>query len=395
MKLNDYMKLFLKNFFNNKINIVLVIFLTLLSSVMFFCFSYYDGVKQVWNKWFKNSYDFDLAYITYDNDVVSQKELINKLRENSHILDVFLYDGLLGYGVIDEFSASDMNGHVSLMGTISGNKSILYGDDLNDNDIMEMICPSNFFPDTIYVNDSYNVNKIIDLKDRIGEDINMKYLNKYDVSMKLVGVFDSSYDYSEPNICYVSHSTLKRLNNLYQSELSVDSMPIYIQLDDISNINNIKKYIGSSAVVQMKKIKTDVIDRVINLTSGFVVIAIIGIFFLSYLFYLRKINSQYKQIGIMKIVGYKNNIIKSLFYLEVVLVAVVSNFLGYVVANVALNKYVDLFLYSDPQLSIMDVSISWISVIVIFMLMCCVLFISVTIALRKINNFDIRDVVYE
>lgn len=395
MKLNNFVKLFFKNFFVNKINIVMVIFFTLLSSIMFFCFSYYKGVKNVWNEWLSNSYDFDLAYILYDDDVILRNDLINNIKGNSHVLDVFLYDEFIGYVKMNEFYNSDISGDVSLIGTISGNKNILYGSDLDDNKVMEMICPSNFFPDSIYVNDSFDINSIIDLKDRIGEDIKMRYLDMYDLSMKLVGVFDSSYDYSEPNVCYVSHLTLKKLNNLYQSKLNVDSMPIYIQLDDISNIDIIKDYDGVMDVVQMKKIKTGVIDKVINVTSAVVIIIVVVMFFLSYISYLRKINIQYKQIGIMRIVGYENRIIKSLFYFESILVGIISSFIGYIISYFVLNKFVEIFLYSDPQLSIMNLSISCVSIFITVILTCFVLICSVIMALKRINFLDIRDVIYE
>lgn len=395
MKLNNYLKVFINYFTKNKINICLVGLFTILISVIFFCISYYNGVKNLWDKWINNSYDFNLSYIVSDDEIVSKKDLLNKIKNNPHVRDSFLYDSFLGSAVIEEFSNSNMSGEISIMGTIIGNKKMLYGREFNEKNTMEIICPSNFFPDSIYVNNSYNSKETIDLKKYLDKPIKIKYLGEYDITMKLVGIIDSTYDYSEPNICYVSHSTLKKLNNLYQPNLNIDAMPIYLQLDDISNIDDIKKYDGVMDVVQVKKIKTEVVDRVINIISVSIFITIIAMFSLSYLIYTRKINNQYKQIGIMKIVGYKTKIIKSIYYLEILIISLVSVIMSYFIVPFISNKFIEIFLYSDPQFSNMNLSVSPYSFLITLILTNIILFLSTTIALKKIDKFEVRDVIYE
>ncbi len=395
MKLNNYLKVFINYFTKNKINICLVGLFTILISVIFFCISYYNGVKNLWDKWINNSYDFNLSYIVSDDEIVSKKDLLNKIKNNPHVRDSFLYDSFLGSAVIEEFSNSNMSGEISIMGTIIGNKKMLYGREFNEKNTMEIICPSNFFPDSIYVNNSYNSKETIDLKKYLDKTIKIKYLGEYDITMKLVGIIDSTYDYSEPNICYVSHSTLKKLNNLYQPNLNIDAMPIYLQLDDISNIDDIKKYDGVMDVVQVKKIKTEVVDRVINIISVSIFITIIAMFSLSYLIYTRKINNQYKQIGIMKIVGYKTKIIKSIYYLEILIISLVSVIMSYFIVPFISNKFIEIFLYSDPQFSNMNLSVSPYSFLITLILTNIILFLSTTIALKKIDKFEVRDVIYE
>lgn len=395
MKLNNYLKVFNIYFFKNKINICLIGLFTILISIIFFCISYYNGVKNLWDKWINNSYDFSLSYIVFDDEIISQKVLLNKIKNNPHVRDIFLYDSFFGSAVIEEFSNSNMSGEISIMGTIIGNKKMLYGREFNEKNTMEIICPSNFFPDSIYVNNSYNSKETIDLKKYLDKTIKIKYLGEYDITMKLVGIIDSTYDYSEPNICYVSHSTLKKLNNLYQPNLNIDAMPIYLQLDDISSIDDIKKYDGVMDVVQVKKIKNDVVDRVINIISVTIFITIIVMFSLSYLIYTRKINNQYKQIGIMKIVGYKTKIIKSIYYLEILIISLVSVIMSYFIVPFISNKFIEIFLYSDPQFSNMNLSVSPYSFLITLILTNIILFFSTTIALKKIDKFEVRDVIYE
>lgn len=395
MRLNNYLKVFNIYFLKNKINICLIGLFTILISIIFFCISYYNGVKNLWDKWINNSYDFSLSYIVFDDEIISQKDLLNKIKNNPHVRDIFLYDSFFGSAIIEEFSSSNISGEISIMGTIVGNKKILYGREFSEKNIMEIICPSNFFPDSIYVNNSYNLKKTIDLKNYLDKPIKMKYLWEYDITMKLVGIIDSTFDYSEPNICYVSHSTLKKLNNLYQQDLNVDAMPIYLQLDDISSIDDIKKYDGVMDVVQVKKIKTDVVDRIINIICVTIFITIIAMFSLSYLIYTRKIKNQYKQIGIMKIVGYKTKIIKSIYYLEILIISLVSVMASYFIVSYLSSKFVDVFLYSDPQFSNMNLFISPYSILITIILTNIILYFSTSIALKKIDNFEVRDVIYE
>lgn len=95
MKFNTYLKVFNIYFFKNKINICLIGLFTILISIIFFCISYYNGVKNLWDKWINNSYDFSLSYIVFDDEIISQKVLLNKIKNNPHVRDIFLYDSFL------------------------------------------------------------------------------------------------------------------------------------------------------------------------------------------------------------------------------------------------------------------------------------------------------------
>ncbi len=394
MSVSKYLKLLFKQIIN-KNNIILVILYIILSSIIIFCLSYFNGIQSLWDKWLNNSYDFDLAYVLSDTNIITQEELLKKLQANPNVLDTFLYDEFLGSAIINDFKSSTMSGEISLMGTINGNKKILYGRDFKEDGAMEMICPSNFFPDSIYVNQSYNFNRTIDLRNYIDKSLDVRYISEYKVPMVIVGIFDATYDLSEPNVCYVSHLTLKRLNDRYQSNLDNEVMPIYIQLNDHTNIDSIKNIEGVFDVVLVKQIKEDVINNVIKICGVAIVISVIIIFCLSYFIYKRKLINQYKYIGLMKIVGYNNRLIKSLFYMESLLISFMSIILGYLIIIIVSPKFSETFLYSDPQLALMNISISITTIVIAFILILMILGLAVTIILKKIDKMEIKDIIYD
>ena len=288
-----------------------------------------------------------------------------------------------------------MSGEIKMIGTINGNKKILYGRDFKEDGSMEMICPSNFFPDPVYVNQRYNFNNTVDLKNYIDKPLNIKYLGEYEIPIKIVGIFDATYDLSDPNICYVSHLTLKNLNDKYQSNLDYERMPIYIQLNNNTNINSVKNIEGVLDAVLVKQIKEDTINDVIRICGIAVILATIMVFFLSYFIYKRKLINQYKYIGLMKIVGYENYIIKSLFYTETLLISIISIVLGYLINIIVSSKFLELFLYSDPQLALMNISISKTTVAIAFIFVLTIFSLAVKIVLKNINKMEIKDIIYD
>lgn len=394
MSISKYLKLLFKQIIN-KNNIILVILYIILSSIIIFCLSYFNGIQSLWDKWLNNSYDFDLAYVLFDNNTITQKELLQKLQNDPNVLDSFLYDEFLGSAIIDDFKSSIMSGEIKMIGTINGNKKILYGRDFKEDGSMEMICPSNFFPDPVYVNQRYNFNNTVDLKNYIDKPLNIKYLGEYEIPIKIVGVFDATYDLSDPNICYVSHLNLKNLNDKYQANLDYERMPIYIQLNNNTNINSVKNIEGVLDAVLVKQIKEDTINDVIRICGIAVILATIMVFFLSYFIYKRKLINQYKYIGLMKIVGYENYIIKSLFYTETLLISIISIVLGYLINIIVSSKFLELFLYSDPQLALMNISISKTTVAIAFIFVLTIFSLAVKIVLKNINKMEIKDIIYD
>ena len=162
-----------------------------------------------------------------------------------------------------------------------------------------------------------------------------------------------------------------------------------------SSSHSIKNIEGVFDVVLVKQIKEDVINNVIKICGVAIVISVIIIFCLSYFIYKRKLINQYKYIGLMKIVGYNNRLIKSLFYMESLLISFMSIILGYLIIIIVSPKFSETFLYSDPQLALMNISISITTIVIAFILILMILGLAVTIILKKIDKMEIKDIIYD
>ena len=97
----------------------------------------------------------------------------------------------------------------------------------------------------------------------------------------------------------------------------------------------------------------------------------------------------------MKIVGYENYIIKSLFYTETLLISIISIVLGYLINIIVSSKFLELFLYSDPQLALMNISISKTTVAIAFIFVLTIFSLAVKIVLKNINKMEIKDIIYD
>jgi len=382
----------LLNIKNNKSNILIFIFLILFQIVFMIGISYYISIRSFWNDFMTNSYDFNLVYVLESEDS-DRNELIHKLKSNEHVKDVFLYDEFLSFGVAQEFVSSNVNGEIDIYGTVENTKKIIYGEDIKSK--YDIICPSNFLPDSTIFSGNYNSNNIIEISNKVGENFDLNFIGKYPVKFKLVGIFDASYDYSNPNICYTTHETLKELNMKYQSELPVDNMPIYVLLDNISNASVLLNYDEITEYVQMKEINREVGDKVIVITGICVILIGIILFIVIYFLLIRRIKNEYRNIGIFSLIGYSKSQIKRIFYVEIAIIYLLSYIFSFIVTYFILSHFVELFLKSDAILSLIHVSFDFFSIVLCFILGITLIYVSSKNALKIIEHLSIQELLYD
>lgn len=386
---NDILKLVLINFKKNKINILFILLMFLLSVSMISGLSFYKNIVDMWNDNIKKSYDFNLVNITGDDNLVL---LADNIKNNEHVTDVFYGGEFISYAYSDKFKNDNLDGNISLIGTISGTKKIKYGSDLKND--YDLICPSIFFPDSKAYSGKYNRNNIIDLKNFIGDSIILKYIDKYDVTFNLVGIFDSSYDYSLVDTCYISHETMDKLNTKYQNDV-VNKNSLFVLLDDINNLNKVfDKYHGLE-ITKVKTIDTEVGDTILFISSIVILILMILTIFLTYYITERRILNERKNIAIYKICGFSNKIIKKIFYFENFIILFISLIMSILISYIIINKLVYIFLENDPYLSLMNLKVVWYIVILDIVNTFIIIFISTKLSLKKIDNLDIMELIYE
>lgn len=394
----------------NRSNTIIIILLIILSFIILFGMSYYIGITKFWNKMTTNHYLFR-TYVVNRNDTTSKEEMIKRLKESPYILDAYTNDEYMMTSFIDEFKRDGKDGNIQLMGTIPNTKKIIYGKDLNKDNKYEIICPSDFFPDSIYANNSYNLHKSIDLKDRIDTEITLEFLKTKKEKFTLVGLYDRGHDYSSPNECYISHETMQELNDELKDKIyeqiveyfndptikpeDIEGNNIFILIDDSKNIDSILDIPGVTGYEKANSINTYKGDKILKITGILSIIMIWIVFILSLLIYKRKIMKDYKNIGIMIITGYSIKSIKKYKYKETIYLSILSFLISLVLSAISLKLYKTLFLYTDPELVLTPLNLSIVAIIISITITLLTSFLSTHYALKKIDEMEVLDIIYE
>lgn len=376
----------------NKMNIIYIILLMLISLVMTTGFSFYKSLVSFWEDSTEKAYDFNLVSIY--SGTADIPDIVNELSKNENVLDTFYYDEFSSVGVFEDFKKENINGEVRLVGTIPNTKKIKYGEDLSINK-NGIICPDNFLPDSLIYYGNYDVNNIINLEEYLNKKINFKFIGQYDTSLELVGIFDSKYDYSSPNVCYVNHSTLRALNNKYQPYLSGDTQQAFILFKDIKDADNILKKYEGIEYIPAKIIKKELGNKILAITSVSSCIILAVFFVFSYFLNARKVIKESKNIGIFKVCGYDDKEIKNIFYAENIILFSIAIIISMIISNYIIYKIPFWFFSKDPYLSLMNVNFSYQIIIITILINIFIIIISTKLGLKKIENVDINEVIYD
>lgn len=372
---------------------ILFILLVLLSIFLLVGLTYFFSVSSYYKNFMNFNHSFRVLYLTLDDDI-DRKKLIKDLELNKHVEDAFLYDEYLSFGIIDDYKNDIFTGEVNIIGVNPGMQKIIAGEDLNDKED-GIICPSDFYPEIFHSENPYNYNDNINIINDVNKDLKIKYANIIDTEIKLIGVFDRSYDYTDPNVCYTTHKTLRKLNDITFKKTEEDINDIFVLIDDLENINELYKYSGIIDITPVTKIRSENITNIIS-TVGFAgSIFVVFIIIICYLFNNRQIINNYRNIGINRIVGYSKKSIKKKYYLENSIIIILSIFLSILVSQIILVNFTRMFLYNKPQLSMMSMSLSMSTVVICFLIISFSIYSSTFISLKKIDEMDICEIVNE
>lgn len=392
MKKSSLLFLAINRIKKNKMNIIYVILSILIFLVMTVGFSFYKSLVSFWKDTTEKAYDFNLVSIY--SGTADIPAIIDDLSKNENVLDTFYYNEFSSVGVFEEFKNKNINGEVRLVGTIPNTKKIKYGEDLSVNK-NGIICPDNFLPDSLIYYGNYDINNIINLKSYLNKKISFKFIGQYNTSLELVGIFDSRYDYSSPNVCYVNHSTLKMLNNKYQSNLGEDTKQAFILFKDIKKASEILKKYEGIEYMPVKIIKKDLGNKILTITSIISGIILFIFFVFSYFLNNRKIIKESKNIGIFKVCGYEDKEIKKIFYTENILLFFIAIIISIIISSYVIYNIPLWFFSKNPYLSLMNVRIDYQIILITILINIFIIIISTNLGLKKIENIDINEVIYD
>ena len=385
-----YMKL--KNSILKIRNLIFFFVLITLGTFSFVGLSYVFGVSKYFSEYALNSIDGRLVYVGID-DVKNAISLKKSLEDNLHIINVYESTEINNYGIVKEFTNNLYDGDIEIFPIKNVNFNIISGKSSVDTD--GMICPSNFFPSNYTLNDSFDMKKNFNLDKYIGRYLNIKYFNEFDVKVKLVGTFDRNQYFTRPNTCYINYKTyydIMKNKSISVSSNDADSHFV-ILLDNIDNISILENFSNISFYQPVTTLKTSILEEAIYVVALIMSVILVVSCVLCYLFTNRTIMNNYKNIGILKIVGYPNKTIKKQIYLLNLILSILAYLISIAISIAIESNLAQLLLSKNADLCLITFKNSWIGYFISFMLVVIFTMAFTGISLKKIDNFDIKELV--
>lgn len=385
-----YMKL--KNSILKIRNLIFFFVLITLGTFSFVGLSYVFGVSKYFSEYALNSIDGRLVYVEID-DVKNAISLKKSLEDNLHIINVYESTEINNYGIVKEFTNNLYDGDIEIFPIKNVNFNIISGKSSVDTD--GMICPSNFFPSNYTLNDSFDMKKNLNLDKYIGRYLNIKYFNEFDVKVKLVGTFDRTQYFTRPNTCYINYKTyydIMKNRSISVSSNDADSHFV-ILLDNIDNISILENFSNISFYQPVTTLKTSILEEAIYVVALIMSVILVVSCVLCYLFTNRTIMNNYKNIGILKIVGYPNKTIKKQIYLLNLILSILAYLISIAISIAIESNLAQLLLSKNADLCLITFKNSWIGYFISFMLVVIFTMAFTGISLKKIDNFDIKELV--
>lgn len=385
-----YMKL--KNSILKIRNLIFFFVLITLGTFSFVGLSYVFGVSKYFSEYALNSIDGRLVYVGID-DVKNAISLKKSLEDNLHIINVYESTEINNYGIVKEFTNNLYDGDIEIFPIKNVNFNIISGKSSVDTD--GMICPSSFFPSNYTLNDSFDMKKNFNLDKYIGRYLNIKYFNEFDVKVKLVGTFDRTQYFTRPNTCYINYKTyydIMKNKSISVSSNDADSHFV-ILLDNIDNISILENFSNISFYQPVTTLKTSILEEAIYVVALIMSVILVVSCVLCYLFTNRTIMNNYKNIGILKIVGYPNKTIKKQIYLLNLILSILAYLISIAISIAIESNLAQLLLSKNADLCLITFKNSWIGYFISFMLVVIFTMAFTGISLKKIDNFDIKELV--
>lgn len=342
-----FKELILKKYFKKSINIKTVIILIIVSIITITILSFNNTIDNYINKGIME----DIKYRTFfvDTDVnENNDQVINKISKIEHIISA-VED--TAYSTILNISSNDKSlvGSIILKGTnTNAISNIIAGRTIENNN--EIICPVNFYPDENLDNKKININKLINMNDYLGEKINANFSQIIDfdtmkknivtMDLKIVGVYRNNENYVDENTCYSSYELIQ---NIYDEstkniDLSHQHNSIIVQIDNLNNFDKVHSDISDlgyelTSMVQLNTDLFNTIDTFAKISTIFFLIIVI--LFLNY-FNKKNFNDKLKENYILKCIGYNEDDIIKLSYIEGLLTVVISSTISLMIIYILL-----------------------------------------------------------
>ncbi len=394
MEFKYYLFLAKKSFFNKKINIINTLLLIISTIMIVFVLSFY--------KTFNSIIDNSL-----NNDINHRILLVHNVDNN---LDLSKMDNVSFQTSFDHFSKyvnTENNDSLVLIGVPDNYLEVNFGQNLFEvEDKNVMICPTRFYlgkdPEKF---DQDFLDRLHNGKDYINKSFVLQSDN-YEENYKIIGLYDvNKYTYGEYHNCFTRQSNIIDIANAEleymkqecnDDEQNCDNITssggtALLVLKDVNRIDETKRLLQQQGYVVTPK--ASIVKTEINFFIIIVAVMIVGVIIMTFtiMFIYNKKSMQYNKKNnlIYKALGYNDNILIRINYLESIILSIVSSIISIIVCciiYVALNHIfaVDIEI-ANP------IYVSYFSFILSFVISLIISFLSIYFAINKNNNSIIED----
>lgn len=398
MKFKYYLFLAQKSFFNKKINIINTLLLIISTIMIVFVLSFY--------KTFDSIIDNSL-----NNDINHRILLVHNIDDN---LDLSQIGNVVFQTSFDHFSKYvDTNNDDSLVliGVPDNYLEVNFGQNLFEvKEKHVMICPTQFY----LGKDPEKFNQ--DFLDNLHNGTD--YLNKslvlqsdnYKENYKIIGLYDvNKYTYGEYHNCFTRQSNIIDIANAEleymkqecnDEEQNCDNITssgstTLLVLNDVNKIDETKRSLQQKGYVVTQK--ATIVSSEINFFIIIVTVMIIGVIIITFviMFIYNKKSMQYNKKNnlIYKALGYNNNILIKINYLEAIILSIVSLIISLIVCCIIYVTISHIFVVDIETVS--PIYVSYFSFILSFVISLIISFLSIYFAINKNTNSIIEGITDE
>ena len=387
MKFKYCFFLSIKSFFHKKINI-LNVFLLIMAMTMAVLVSSFS-------KTFSSLIDNQV------NGNINHRALLVNSPENNKFDKIKNVAYTAEYNSYGHYVNSDKGEVLNLKGIPESYLKIIEGVNLSDSEEKRaLICPSQFYLGK--TPEEYNQAFLDNLKNGksfLNQQISLES-SGYKEIYKIVGIYDvNKYMYGEFNVCFTTQSNIKEIfdkemeeekkecdSETTDCESIGESTGSVVIVDDINKIDDTQKEIESKGYV-VGRISNINLDGINAIQSIFIIISVI-IMIITFMILLVSNNKfiQYNKKNnlIYKALGYSNNLLIKINYLESAILSIISFVISIIIVAIVYMILSDVFVVEIKTGC--PIYISYIAIIMSFILTMIISSLSSYVSLKNNDN---------
>lgn len=318
--ISDYIKNGLRNIIRDKKNIILMIVFALLFLLLFtdtiFLKNFIGYINYAVNT------NINFRTFSADKNGTNYTESSEELKKLDHVSEVYIA-AYGNFSVYTNLTSNGLDGALELeYGTENTTPDSILGKNIEDLESGEMICPMEFYPDSLTSGLKINKNYIWTSDKTLNfEFIVYHPLNKVvdgelvegdgERKFKIVGLYDNKLVMNENNVCYITPQDMEYFHSNLNPHIDYDKDDyalVHVVVDKAKNLNKVKKEVESLGYFVSEDTSMTFDEKTVGtitiLGISFFVIIIGTIMFLFITYLKKNIKSNIKQLGILRSCGY-------------------------------------------------------------------------------------------